>query len=410
MKTQRVKKLAAALLAGLLVMSILLLQGCEVRKKEYDPFEGYTPATAAPYRPTDPAPASAAPAPAPTTPYNPPTITPIQGVPIVPGGPSITPSDSEAPSDTAAPPATDAPPETAAPSETPPPETQPRETETLPEPVPVTDHTTEPYHLDLIYEEVTFFNPGEFCYLLAASSYLPPEYPTYWYSSNEAVATVENGVVTAVGPGTAVITGDCEGYCDSCTVYCDFENVQSELQPYYDVLTEYLDSQRARFVLANVDGDGVPELIIAPDNFHFVGVLLYTIQNGQAVHVYDCGIFGEMLYSPWNNLFAHYDAQYGVNYYEFYTMFNGTATTVMNFWSGPKTMDSEEIEYLINNEYVTEEEYDTALNDLLAYGFYWIGSPDGFTITEDNLNGFLNNPDSYYAYGRPFTRDLVDWG
>lgn len=407
MKTQRVKKLAAALLAGLLVMSILLLQGCEVRKKEYDPFEGYTPATAAPYRPTDPAPASAAPAPAPTTPYNPPTITPIQGVPIVPGGPSITPSDSEAPSDTAAPPATDAPPETAAPSETPPPETQPRETETLPEPVPVTDHTTEPYHLDLIYEEVTFFNPGEYCDLLAASSYLPPEYPTYWYSSNEAVATVENGVVTAVGPGTAVITGDCEGYCDSCTVYCDFENVQSELQPYYDVLTEYLDCTNARFLLFNLDGDGVPDLLLAPDSFHFAACMVYTIRNGEAVHVADSGTFGELRYSPWNAMLLDYE-WYMSQFYLFTSVSGASATVVARFRNGPETMDSEENTFDIDGTYVTEEEYNQRLNDMLSIGYYTVGHAEGFALTESNISALMQNPEAFYAYGIPFTREYMD--
>lgn len=39
-----------------------------------------------------------------------------------------------------------------------------------------------------------------------------------WSSSNTDVATVENGVITAVGCGSAVITAVCGDYSDSCTV------------------------------------------------------------------------------------------------------------------------------------------------------------------------------------------------
>lgn len=39
-----------------------------------------------------------------------------------------------------------------------------------------------------------------------------------WYSDNTAVATVENGIVTAVGPGTAIITSGSGASADMCTV------------------------------------------------------------------------------------------------------------------------------------------------------------------------------------------------
>lgn len=39
-----------------------------------------------------------------------------------------------------------------------------------------------------------------------------------WSSSNTDVATVENGVITAIGCGTATITATCGDYSDSCVV------------------------------------------------------------------------------------------------------------------------------------------------------------------------------------------------
>lgn len=401
MINSHLKKTVAALLSLLFVMSLLLLQGCETKKKEYDPFENDLQPTEL-YRPTNPAPApsSAAPAPGPTTPYNPPTITPNQGVPIAPGGPTIMPSDSSEPG---TPPETDEPVMTAAPDET----GAPPETELLPEPVETSAATTEPYHLDLSYEEVTFFNPGENCDLLAASSYLPPEYPIYWVSSNEAVATVENGTVTAVGPGTAVITGDCGGYRGSCTVYCDFGNVQSELQPYYDVLAEYLDCTNARFLLFNLDGDGVPELLLAPDSFHFATCMVYTIRNGEAVFVTDSGTYGELRYSPWNAMLLDYE-WYMSQFYLFTSVSGASATVVARFRNGPETMDSEENTFDIDGTYVTEEEYNQRLNDMLSIGYYTVGHAEGFDLTESNISALMQNPEAFYAYGTPFTREYMD--
>lgn len=45
-----------------------------------------------------------------------------------------------------------------------------------------------------------------------------------WTSENPKVATVENGVVTAVGPGTTVIYGEFNGETDKCTIRCEFED------------------------------------------------------------------------------------------------------------------------------------------------------------------------------------------
>lgn len=49
-----------------------------------------------------------------------------------------------------------------------------------------------------------------------------------WSTSDPKVATVENGLVTAVGKGTATITAEYEGQQAVCTVRCRFENPESE--------------------------------------------------------------------------------------------------------------------------------------------------------------------------------------
>ena len=48
------------------------------------------------------------------------------------------------------------------------------------------------------------------------------ESETIWRSLNETVATVSNGIITAVGPGTATITAKCNGF--EATVEVDVKN------------------------------------------------------------------------------------------------------------------------------------------------------------------------------------------
>lgn len=47
-----------------------------------------------------------------------------------------------------------------------------------------------------------------------------------WTTSDPDVAAVENGVVTAVGAGSAVVTASCQGKSASCTVRCSFESAE----------------------------------------------------------------------------------------------------------------------------------------------------------------------------------------
>ena len=49
-----------------------------------------------------------------------------------------------------------------------------------------------------------------------------------WSSSDEAVVTVEGGVLTAVAAGDAVITADCDGVTDECTVTVNEKDIEVE--------------------------------------------------------------------------------------------------------------------------------------------------------------------------------------
>ena len=101
-------------------------------------------------------------------------------------------------------PETTAPPETTEPEET----TAPTETEVF----------------ELNREEFMLFSAGESHKLYTGPLSLSQ---ISWSSSDPSVAKVENGLVTAVSPGTVVITGEYNGMKRNCTVYCYFEEDDS---------------------------------------------------------------------------------------------------------------------------------------------------------------------------------------
>lgn len=79
--------------------------------------------------------------------------------------------------------------------------------------------------LSLSHSDVSCFYENEAFTLTAAlgGADLSPSEVT-WTSSDPNVASVENGVVTAVGKGSATITASCSGAAASCTVRCRFED------------------------------------------------------------------------------------------------------------------------------------------------------------------------------------------
>lgn len=88
-----------------------------------------------------------------------------------------------------------------------------------------------------------------------------------WTSENPKVATVENGVVTAVGPGTTVIYGEFNGETDKCTIRCEFdadsadegttdENDEHPEWPYLYPSTDVSIAVGETFELTYVNDDG----------------------------------------------------------------------------------------------------------------------------------------------------------
>ena len=160
-----------------------------------------------------------------------------------------------------------------APSEPPAPSTEPV-AETTEETVPET--TLEPItgELFLTVSQITFSTVGESEDIYAGT--VPRDRIT-WQSDDESVITVEDGVLTAVGTGTAVVTASCEGQAFSCVAGC--------LAPDWDTLAEMPEEvlRAPKRMAVQVPDDVISfyeDAVMVGDSITY-GFLTYEARNGR---------------------------------------------------------------------------------------------------------------------------------
>lgn len=109
----------------------------------------------------------------------------------------------------------------------------PTEPPTEPPTVPPTEEPTEPPteeptepptessgNIEFYSDDIMFFGEGESCYLYTGDV---DEDEIYWYTMDSSVAIIEDGVVTAIGPGVTEVYAEYEGESISCIVRCNWE-------------------------------------------------------------------------------------------------------------------------------------------------------------------------------------------
>lgn len=78
--------------------------------------------------------------------------------------------------------------------------------------------TIECTGISLNKSSVSIVNTGSTEQLIATKTPADATQPAVWSTSNDDVVTVSNGVVTAVGVGSATVTVSCGNYSDTCSV------------------------------------------------------------------------------------------------------------------------------------------------------------------------------------------------
>ena len=159
---------------------------------------------------------------------------------------------------------------------------------------------------------------------------------------------------------------------------------------YLEFLTEYVQNskdgkgQGARFSLAFVDGDDIPELLLMEDDCHAKGVKVFTYYQEQVAELGAFGSFGLMQYVERAGLiFSHYMG-HGESDNNFFEIKEGQAVLICNMHSTPYRKNGIDTKlYEIDGVAVNEETYQSRWKALYEdQDYVLIGYKDGTPVEE----------------------------
>lgn len=204
----------------------------------------------------------------------------------------------------------------------------------------------------------------------------PVEGASVQYTINDSttgVLTNQDGYFLAenLEPGTYSIFASKKKYVDSDPVQVtvsEGELVELEepiylekprwQEAYAEVARNYqanINGLQAKFGLAYIDKDDIPELILDSGDGHICKVTLYTYYNNQPVFLGEnYGDFGVIGYTPrTGTIIEEVFANGGYYLAKFYALTEGTATQEMSFMH-----DVNQVNYTVNDQAVSKEQYD----------------------------------------------------
>jgi len=146
---------------------------------------------------------------------------------------------------------------------------------------------------------------------------------------------------------------------------------------YRQVLNDFMNSseytQDTGWDVQDLDGNGTPELLISMGTYHEAGVRIYYYENGNAnivgrTVVTSFGRYGTFLLCNDENLVGFTDDTYEESFADNFTAYIGefqnnfvNQKKIMSKFSYPE--DPHSYYYDVDNNYVSEEEYNAALNN-----------------------------------------------
>ena len=147
-------------------------------------------------------------------------------------------------------------------------------------------------------------------------------------------------------------------------------------------------AHRARVMLALIDDDNVPELILIEDNSHAARVKVYTYYQGSVIELGEFGSTGSMLYAEKGGMILSGFTGMGECDSDFYHVEDGEAKLVCSMMEYQPLNGSPF--YKIDGVSVTEEAYNKKYEELFdTYEYIWIGYDDALAIWESDLADLL---------------------
>jgi len=156
---------------------------------------------------------------------------------------------------------------------------------------------------------------------------------------------------------------------------------------YRQVLNDFMNSseytQDTRWDVQDLDSDGTPELIISMGSGHDSGCRIYYYENGSAkivgqIVIFELGRYGTFLLCNDENLVGFADDDEGEYFADFYSAYIGEfrdntvqQKKIMSKFSYPE--DPHSYYYDVDNNYVSEEEYNAAANNFNSKNWTEVG-------------------------------------
>ena len=182
-----------------------------------------------------------------------------------------------------------------------------------------------------------------------------------------AEKTTEPDITTEAGINGAV---------DWKTAYRAVLNSYKEENEYYD---------EAAWDLQDIDNDGLPELMISEGQFHVAGVRFYYYANGSASPVLaesgqqlQYGSYGQVLICPEKQLIGSSDMHMGYMFFGEYKYDNHSISTVRTFNENSGAVTDGNVEYIIDDEVVSQDEYQKVYDEFDKTNWELVGTQYSF--------------------------------
>lgn len=134
---------------------------------------------------------------------------------------------------------------------------------------------------------------------------------------------------------------------------------------YADELNRHIDSCSPKFNICDLDGDGMPELLISDESCHAACGGIFTVYTGKLYDLGNYGSWGEFQYDPVSKyILAGFTGQ-GETYGNVYKLENSKIVEIISFHEDPGTVsDKYKRKFEIDGKPVTKVAYQ---NELAKY-------------------------------------------
>lgn len=167
---------------------------------------------------------------------------------------------------------------------------------------------------------------------------------------------------------------------------------------YVDFLKEkYAENNQIRFILAYIDNDDIPELILESGFQHYATGGAYVYNNGSVVESGVNSSDGQFFYCEKSNIIytTSYTNGNGGTSKRLLRITNGEFEQIVSFYSYYDSNKSQNV-YKVNDEEVTKEQYDAKIKEYQIEDDSVMGEPltriqylDMYEITDENIDEYI---------------------